>query len=87
VTKVQAIQDRLPLGWKARNAIEKGAYKQYSAKDMEGLPVGVQIVGRRMEEEKVLEGMKRVQKALSDHGIEYSLLEFNEGTDYKTLEG
>jgi Asp-tRNA(Asn)/Glu-tRNA(Gln) amidotransferase A subunit family amidase len=38
---------------------------------MEGLPLGVQIVGRRMEEEKVLAGMKVIEQALSDFGITF----------------
>lgn len=33
---------------------------------MKGLPLGVQIVGRRMEEEKVLAGMKVVEGALKE---------------------
>lgn len=33
---------------------------------MDGLPVGVQIVGRRLEEEKVLAIMKKVEDALGD---------------------
>jgi Asp-tRNA(Asn)/Glu-tRNA(Gln) amidotransferase A subunit family amidase len=28
---------------------------------MEGLPIGVQIAGRRLEEERVLEGMKLIE--------------------------
>ena len=33
---------------------------------MNGLPVGVQIIGRRLEEEKVLAVMKRVEDALGE---------------------
>jgi Asp-tRNA(Asn)/Glu-tRNA(Gln) amidotransferase A subunit family amidase len=33
---------------------------------MHGLPVGVQVVGRRLEEEKVLAVMKRLEDALGD---------------------
>jgi Asp-tRNA(Asn)/Glu-tRNA(Gln) amidotransferase A subunit family amidase len=33
---------------------------------MHGLPVGVQVVGRRLEEEKVLAIMKRVEDALGE---------------------
>ncbi|KAF8873763.1 amidase signature domain-containing protein [Infundibulicybe gibba] len=65
VTRVDASMDRLS-GFKPRNAIEAGAYTLYDAKDMHGLPVGVQIVGRRFEEEKVLAGMKIVQTAAED---------------------
>jgi len=40
---------------------------------MHGLPVAVQVVGQRLEEEKVLAAMKRVENALGDK--KYSLLE------------
>lgn len=40
---------------------------------MHGLPVGVQVVGRRLEEEKVIAVMKRVEDALGD--AKYQLLE------------
>lgn len=33
---------------------------------MHGLPVGVQVIGRRLEEEKVLALMERVEDALGD---------------------
>ena len=33
---------------------------------MNGLPVGVQVIGRRLEEEKVLAVMKRVEDALGE---------------------
>ncbi|KAH9855606.1 amidase signature enzyme [Lenzites betulinus] len=47
--------------FKPRNAIERDMYKMYDATKMHGLPVGVQIVGKKWEEEKVLEGMKLVE--------------------------
>lgn len=40
---------------------------------MHGLPVGVQIVGRRLEEEKVLAAMQRLEDALGDE--KYKVLE------------
>ena len=42
---------------------------------MHGLPVGVQIVGRRLEEEKVLAVMQRVEYALSAYGCNYDVLD------------
>lgn len=42
---------------------------------MHGLPVAVQIVGRRLEEEKVLAIMKRVEDALGDD--KYELLDID----------
>lgn len=36
----------------------------YDPGKMAGLPVGVQIIGRRLEEEKVMEGMKLIEDIL-----------------------
>lgn len=48
----------------------------YDADAMNGLPVGIQIVGQRLQEEKVLAYMERVEDALDAHnGGRYSLLE------------
>ncbi len=44
----------------------------YDADEMHGLPVGVQIIGRRLEEEKVLEGMKLIEGLLKGNGIAYT---------------
>lgn len=46
-----------------------GGMKFYDAKKMEGLPVGVQVVGRKWEEEKVIEMMKVVDRALGERGF------------------
>lgn len=68
--------DALPADFslKGLNYVAKGAYRNYDATKMHGLPVGVQIVGRRLEEEKVLKMMGRTIDALRDIGIEYELL-------------
>lgn len=68
VTHVDKIKDQLPAGFKLKNlnGIAQGAYKLYDADAMHGLPVGVQVVGRRLEEEKVLAIMKRVEDALGE---------------------
>jgi Asp-tRNA(Asn)/Glu-tRNA(Gln) amidotransferase A subunit family amidase len=42
---------------------------------MHGLPVAIQVVGRRLEEEKVLAIMKRVEDALGDD--KFNLLEID----------
>ena len=72
ITRVSKELDSLPSDpiYK-RNTISKQAFKMYDAKKMDGLPVGIQIVGRRLEEEKVLEGMKLVQKVMKDNGLQY----------------
>lgn len=79
VTHVDPARDQLPATFdvKKLNGVARGAYKHYDAAKMAGLPVGVQIVGRRLEEEKVLAVMERVEDALEKHGGKYQLLEID----------
>jgi len=62
--------------YKNMGLISKGAYSVYDADAMHGLPVGVQVVGRRFEEEKVLQGMKIVENALEACGRKFIPREF-----------
>ncbi|SMQ45020.1 unnamed protein product [Zymoseptoria tritici ST99CH_3D7] len=77
VTHVDANRDVLPasVNVKKMNGVARGAYKHYDAATMAGLPVAVQVVGRRLEEEKVLAVMKRLEDALESRGEKYQLLE------------
>lgn len=77
VTHVDKTLDKLPAGFnfKKLNGVAQGAYKFYDAEKMHGLPVGVQVVGRRLEEEKVLAIMGRVEEALGDD--KYQLLDID----------
>lgn len=77
VTHVDKEFDKLPSTFniKKLNGVAQGAYKLYDAEAMHGLPVAVQIVGRRLEEEKVLAIMKRVEDALGDD--KYELLDID----------
>ncbi|KAF5719060.1 amidase (acetamidase) [Fusarium mundagurra] len=69
VTHVDKIRDQLPgdFSLKSLNGIAQGAYKLYDANAMHGLPVGVQVIGRRLEEEKVLAIMKKIEEAMGDN--------------------
>ncbi|KAI4242745.1 MAG: hypothetical protein LQ352_007177 [Teloschistes flavicans] len=77
VAHVDAELDALPKGFGASgmNGVARGAYQHYDAERMQGLPVGVQVVGRRLEEEKVLAVMERVFGCLEESGEKYKLLE------------
>lgn len=77
VTHVDKALDRLPSTFRLRdlNGVAAGAYEHYNADEMHGLPVAVQIVGQRLQEEKVLAAMERVEAALERHGGKYELLE------------
>jgi Asp-tRNA(Asn)/Glu-tRNA(Gln) amidotransferase A subunit family amidase len=76
VTHVDPSKDALPqhVNVKKMNGVARGAYKHYDAAKMAGLPVGVQIVGRRLEEEKVIACMNRLEDALEARGEKYELL-------------
>jgi Asp-tRNA(Asn)/Glu-tRNA(Gln) amidotransferase A subunit family amidase len=77
VTHVDPFVDQLPASFNVSklNGVARGAYKHYDATKMAGLPVAVQVVGRRLEEEKVLALMERVEDALDKNGGRYKLLE------------
>ncbi|RYP13825.1 hypothetical protein DL765_006697 [Monosporascus sp. GIB2] len=81
--------DKLPIGFNVKklNGVAQGAYKLYSAEAMHGLPVGVQIVGRRLEEEKVLAIMKRVEEALGEDKQERPLAYQNAASFVPKLAG
>ncbi|KAK4504512.1 hypothetical protein PRZ48_005428 [Zasmidium cellare] len=76
VTHVDPSKDMLSPSVKINkmNGVARGAYKHYDAIKMAGLPVAVQVVGRRLEEEKVLACMKRLEDALEAMGEKYELL-------------
>jgi len=77
VTKVDKKKDQLPLdfNFKKLNGVAKGAYMNYDANNMNGLPVGVQIVGRRYRDEDVLAAMQVLETALHKNGVVYKQLE------------
>ncbi|PPQ96326.1 hypothetical protein CVT26_004952 [Gymnopilus dilepis] len=74
MTHVDRSQDQLPENffvteqYKRLSLAGKGAYSVYDANKMHGLPVGIQVVGKKLEEEKVLEGMRIIENALRDIG-------------------
>ena len=71
--------DQLPsaFDFNKLNGVAKGAYKHYDATAMHGLPVAVQVVGQRLQEEKVLAFMTRIEDALDKHGGRYALMEID----------
>nr|OQO22744.1 hypothetical protein B0A51_09850 [Rachicladosporium sp. CCFEE 5018] len=79
VTKVDPAKDMVtPAIMKqemGKNAVSRGLWRYYDAVKMAGLPVGVQVVGRRLEEEKVLGVMAILEKGLEEQGNKYELLD------------
>lgn len=47
-----------------KNELEKHYWEIYSADDAEGLPIGVQVVGKRYHERMVLQAARVIEKAL-----------------------
>lgn len=74
VTHVDKSLDAVDAAFKPANAVEQGAYLNYDAAKMHGLPVGVQVVTPRLTEERALLAMELVETALNDNGDKYDLL-------------
>ena len=79
MTHVDKSVDQLPANFRFRelNGVAKGAYKHYNADRMHGLPVAVQIVGQRLQEEKVLTVMRRIEDVLERNGGKYEQLQID----------
>lgn len=80
MTRVDPKLDALPEDWLATTRSNAPSPKEfdkllygktwgYDADAMEGLPVGIQLVGKRWEDEKVVEMMKVVDVALGERGF------------------
>jgi len=78
VTRVDPDKDRLTEEWTTGTGhgskiLEQGLYTKspliYNPEAMKGLPVGVQVVGKSWEEEKVVAMMKVVDEALGPRGF------------------
>ncbi|EMD31870.1 hypothetical protein CERSUDRAFT_119146 [Gelatoporia subvermispora B] len=82
VTFVDKARDALPQdfhdspAYQNLNDVARGVYSLYDADAMHGLPLAVQVVGRRFEEEKVLEGMKVIEASLYAEGRGFVQKEF-----------
>ncbi|KAH0551569.1 hypothetical protein GP486_007215 [Trichoglossum hirsutum] len=80
ITHVDRSLDQLPPGFRLHdlNGVARGAYVHYDADKMHGLPVGVQVVGQRLQEEKVLAVMGRIEEAMERWaGGKFELLEID----------
>ncbi|KAF9525240.1 amidase signature enzyme [Crepidotus variabilis] len=76
VTHVDRTLDKLDQkAFRPRNCIEADFIRHYNAIEMDGLPVGVQVIGQRLEEEKVLSGMRLIEGLLKDAGCEYKKID------------
>lgn len=71
VLRAHPSKDPVDEEYHSRNVIDEYAWKEYNPKTYEGGPVSVQIIGRKMEEEKVLKICEVVESALKDVGVNY----------------
>ena len=70
---VSAAKDPIPwMLYEPRNELDAWNWKLYDPVTMDGHPVGLQIVGRRFEEEKVLGAAKVIEKLMGRY--DYCLL-------------
>ncbi|KDQ61771.1 hypothetical protein JAAARDRAFT_31250 [Jaapia argillacea MUCL 33604] len=77
VTRVDATLDKLTEEWDSpiggskllQDALYSGKAPVYDVEKMNGLPVGIQIVGKTWEDEKVLAMMRVVDEALGPRGF------------------
>lgn len=56
--------DHSIAGYSPRNDIDRSNWDLYDPELMDGLPVSIQIVGKRLEEEKVLGAAKVIERIL-----------------------
>ncbi|TBU28525.1 amidase signature enzyme [Dichomitus squalens] len=54
--------------YQGMNDVARAVHDLYDAEAMHGMPLAVQVVGGRFEEEKVIAGMKVIERALWDSG-------------------
>ncbi|TQV98995.1 acetamidase [Cordyceps javanica] len=64
VTSVDASKDTKDLNYKPINEQDQFIYDLYDPELFAGAPVGLQIVGRRLQEEKVLAALELVEQAM-----------------------
>ena len=48
-----------------RNAVDQWNWENFDVETMDGMPIGVQVVARRLEEEKALGAAIMIEKVLS----------------------
>ncbi|OQD86181.1 hypothetical protein PENANT_c008G11305 [Penicillium antarcticum] len=67
VDKVRADLDVMPVGYEPRNQLDEWNRNLYNAKLVDGYPVNLQIIGKKLQEEKVLGAATVVEKLWKSH--------------------
>lgn len=64
VTSVDPAKDVLDSCYEPKNEQDKFVYELYDAQRFNGMPVNLQLVGRRQQEEMVLAALELIEKAM-----------------------
>ncbi len=67
ITTVQAALDIQNPGFEPVSPLDQEVYDSYDPDRMEGSPVGIQVMGRRFEEEELLGVGKVIAEALKSY--------------------
>lgn len=62
--RIDRVEEEEEGGYEPRNETDKWNWERYDPVAMDGLPIGIQVVGQRLEEEKVLGAARVVDSAL-----------------------
>ncbi|KAL9091463.1 MAG: hypothetical protein Q9165_004849 [Trypethelium subeluteriae] len=68
VTKAEKDVDKYEDGYEALGEQDRVCFEEYDAEAIDGAPVGLQIIGGRLQEEKVLALAEVLEKAVKDVG-------------------
>jgi len=69
VTKADAKLDAVDTDYKPMNDLDKKNWEAYDAEMYDGAPVGLQLMGRRFDEERLISITQKVLDALSPGGL------------------
>lgn len=64
VTTVDASMDAKDANYAPKNDQDRFVYDMYDPRVFDGAPVGLQLIGRRLHEEKVLAALEQIERAL-----------------------
>ncbi|CAF0779287.1 unnamed protein product [Adineta ricciae] len=65
VTTVDLVKDQVELDYQPRNALDRENYNLYTSPEVyANAPIGLQVVGRRFDDEKVMRCVEMIERAM-----------------------
>lgn len=64
VTKVDPLKDPKDVDYVPKNDQDKLVYDMYTPEKFAGMPINLQVVGRRQYDEKVLAALEEIERAM-----------------------